>query len=36
MLVHNTVDHVAYKQANFIPHTFSDQEPQCQGAKTIL
>lgn len=36
MLVHNTVDHVAYKQANFIPHTFSDQEPQRQGAKTIL
>lgn len=33
MLAHNTVDQVAYKQANFIPHSFSDQEAQRQGAK---
>lgn len=33
MLAHNTIDQVAYKQANFIPHSFSDQEAQRQGAK---
>lgn len=33
MLAHNTIDQVACNQVNFISHSFSDQEAQCQGAK---
>lgn len=33
MLDHNTIEQVAYKQANFISHSFSDQEAHSQGAK---